>query len=156
MSLAVRPQHGPDAWFAGTANGARATLDAPVEVPADGGQLGFDLFIDTEETDVFSLETSTDGGATWERLPFEVRDRGAVTPTDGSYTASGDRRWVQVRADLTAGDRLLRWAYTTDPDYLGRGVYVDSVRAVSGQQLLLDGERHPEAFTADGWRLARR
>ena len=156
MSLAVRPHHGPDAWFAGTANATTSTLDAPVAVPADGGRLGFDLFIDTEETDVFSLETSTDRGATWTPLPFEVRDRGAVTPTDGTYTASGDRRWVQARADLAAGDRILRWAYATDPDYSGRGVYVDGIRAVSDQGLLLDGEHHPEVFAPDGWRPARR
>jgi CubicO group peptidase (beta-lactamase class C family) len=156
MSMAVRPQRGPDAWFSGTANASTATLDAPVEVPSDGGRLGFGMFIDTEETDVFSLETSTDGGATWAPLPFEVRDRGAVTPTDGTYTASGDRRWVEVRADLAAGDRLLRWVYTTDPDYSGRGVYVDGIRAVSDRQMLLDGERHPEVFAPDGWRPARR
>jgi CubicO group peptidase (beta-lactamase class C family) len=156
MSMAVRPQRGPDAWFSGTANASTATLDAPVEVPGDGGRLGFGMFIDTEETDVFSLETSADGGATWAPLPFAVRDRGEVTLTEGSYSHSGDRRWVEVRADLAAGNQLLRWVYTTDPDYTGRGVYIDAIRAVSGRRLLLDGERHPEVFTADGWRLARR
>ncbi|MGH3453413.1 MAG: serine hydrolase [Nocardioidaceae bacterium] len=147
MSMAVRPHCGPDAWFSGTVNASKAT---------GGGRLGFGMFIDTEETDVFSLATSADGGATWTPLPFAVRDRGEVTLTEGSYSHSGDRRWVEVRADLAAGEQLLRLAYTTDSDYTGRGVYIDAIRAVSGGRVLLDGERHPEAFTADGWQLARR
>ena len=156
LSLAVRPRRGADAWFSGTSDASSVTLDAPVTVPADGGRLSFDLFVDSEETDWLYLERSTDGGETWERLPFEVRDRGEVTPTDGSYTDSGDRRWVQARADLEPGAQLLRWRYTTDPLYAGRGVYVDAVKAVSGRRVLLDGERNPEVFDADGWRLARR
>ena len=79
-----------------------------------------------------------------------------MTLTEGSYSHSGDRRWVEVRADLAAGEQLLRLAYTTDSDYTGRGVYIDAIRAVSGGRVLLDGERHPEAFTADGWQLASR
>jgi CubicO group peptidase (beta-lactamase class C family) len=156
LSLAVRPKHGPDAWFSGTADASTVTLDAPVTVPADGGRLSFSLFVDSEETDLFYLERSTDGGQTWERLPFDVRDRAAVTHTDGSYTDSGDRRWVQARAPLAAGTQLLRWRYTTDPAYAGRGVYVDGVRVVSGDTVVLDGEGNPEVFTANGWTLADR
>jgi CubicO group peptidase (beta-lactamase class C family) len=157
LALAVRPQRGRDAWFSGTVDASTATLDAPVAVPASGGRLSFDMFVDTEEGyDILSLETSVDGGQTWSLVPFDVRDRGEVTHTDGSYSDSGDRRWVQARAVLAPGERLLRWAYTTDAAYSGRGVYVDAIRAVGGHRVLLDGERDPEAFTAVGWRLARR
>jgi hypothetical protein len=127
-----------------------------VTVPAEGGRLSFSLFVDSEETDLFYLERSTDGGQTWQRVPFEVRDRGEVTPTDGSYTDSGDRRWVEARAPLAAGDQLLRWRYPTDPLYASRGVYVDGVRVVSGDTIVLDGEATPEVFTASGWTLADR
>jgi CubicO group peptidase (beta-lactamase class C family) len=156
LSMAVRPKYGSDAWFSGTADASTVTLDAPVSVPADGGRLSFSLFVDSEETDLFYLERSTDGGQTWERLPFDVRDRDDVTPTDGSYTDSGDRRWVEARASLPAGDQQLRWRYTTDPLYVGRGVYVDGVRVVSGDSVVLDGEATPEVFTANGWALADR
>jgi CubicO group peptidase (beta-lactamase class C family) len=155
-ALAVRPMYGPDAWFSGTADASTVTLDAPVSVPADGGRLSFGLFVDSEETDLLYLERSTDGGQTWQRLPFDVRDRGEVTRTDGSYTDSGDRRWVDARASLPPGDQLLRWRYTTDPLYAGRGVYVDGVRVVSGDTVVLDGEATPETFTANGWTLAER
>jgi CubicO group peptidase (beta-lactamase class C family) len=156
LALAVRPWRGRDAWFSGTADATNVTLDAPLTVPAGGGRLSFRLFVDAEETDWFYLERSIDGGATWTRVPFEVRDRGQVTPTRGSYTNSGDRRWVEARAELDAGGQLLRWRYASDPAYTGRGVYVDAVRAVGGGRVLLDGERDPEVFVPSGWRLARR
>jgi CubicO group peptidase (beta-lactamase class C family) len=155
-ALAVRPMHGSDAWFSGTADASTVTLDAPVSVPADGGRLSFSLFVDSEETDLFYLERSTDGGQTWEALPFEVRDRGEVMQTDGSYTDSGDRRWVEARASLPGGEQLLRWRYRTDPLYVGRGVYVDGVRVVSGDSVVLDGEATPDVFAANGWTLADR
>ena len=66
-------------------------------------RLGFDLFLDTEETDLLHLERSTDGGATWTALPFEVVDRGQTETADGVISGAGTRRWVQVRADLPAG-----------------------------------------------------
>jgi len=156
LSLGVEPRHGQDAWFSGTADAMTSTLDAAVAVPAEGGQLSFDLFVDTERTDLLYLESSADGGATWAKVPFTVKDRGSVTDTDGSLSGSGDRHWLQASAELMGGNQTLRWRYTSDPLYSGRGVYVDGVKVVAGEHLLLDGERNPQAFTASGWRLSRR
>lgn len=156
LALAVRPKRGPDAWFSGTAPATTATLDAPVTVPERGGRLAFDVFVDSESTDLLYLETSTDGGETWTRVPFDVHDRGEMTSTDGSFSDSGKRRWMQARARLEPGERLLRWRYATDASQAGRGVFVDGVRAVGGGKVLLDGERQPEVFKAVGWRPARR
>ncbi|MQA98384.1 MAG: serine hydrolase [Streptosporangiales bacterium] len=156
LAMAVRPRHGSEAWFSGTADASTATLDVPVTVPASGAGLSFDAFVDSEETDLLYLESSADGGATFTKVPFEVHDRGRVTRTDGSYAASGDRRWVRVRAALAPGAQTLRWRYTTDPLYAGRGVYVDGVRVTAGDTVLLNGEKHPDAFTAKGWRPATR
>ncbi|MEV8374514.1 serine hydrolase domain-containing protein [Kribbella sp. NPDC056861] len=155
LSLGVGPQHGKDAWFSGTTDASTSTLAAKVAVPAAGAKVSFDLFVDTEDSDLLWLETSADG-ATWTKVPFTVRDRGSVTDTDGTISGSGDRHWHQVTADLGAGDQTLRWRYTSDPLYQGRGVYVDGVKISSGRQVLFDGERHPESFTASGWRLSRR
>jgi CubicO group peptidase (beta-lactamase class C family) len=155
LSLGVGPRHGKDAWFSGTTDASTTTLAAKVAVPADGAKLSFDLFVDTEETDLLYLESSTDG-TTWTKVPFTVMDRGTVIDRDGSISGSGDRHWHQVSADLGAGDQTVRWRYTSDPLYQGRGVYVDGVKISSGDQVLFDGERTPESFIASGWRLSRR
>ncbi|WP_344749118.1 serine hydrolase domain-containing protein [Kribbella aluminosa] len=155
LALGVGPRHGKDAWFSGTTDNATSTLATKVDVPAGGAKLAFDLFVDTEDSDLLYLETSTDG-TTWTKVPFAVRDRGSVTDTDGSISGSGDRHWHQVTAELAAGPQTIRWRYTSDPLYQGRGVYVDGVKITSKSGLLLDGERTPESFTATGWRLSRR
>jgi CubicO group peptidase (beta-lactamase class C family) len=155
LALGVGPRHGKDAWFSGTTDNATTTLATQVAVPAEGAKLTFDLFVDTEDTDLLYLETSTDG-TTWTKVPFTVLDRGSVIDTDGTISGSGDRHWHQVFADLAPGDQTIRWRYTSDPLYQGRGVYVDGVKITSGDGLLLDGERTPESFAASGWRLSRR
>ncbi|RJK97961.1 serine hydrolase domain-containing protein [Vallicoccus soli] len=154
-ALRVPPREGRTAWATPTTDATTSTLTAAVEVPARGGRLAFDLFVDTEATDVLALETSADGGATWSPLPFDVRDRGVVTRTDGTVAGAGHRTWWQASTRLPAGDLLLRWRYTTDAGEQGRGVLVDGVVARSGGQVLLDGERRPGAFTGVGWRTVR-
>jgi CubicO group peptidase (beta-lactamase class C family) len=155
LALGVDPQHGRDAWFSGTADATTATLSTKVDVPVEGANLSFDLFVDTESTDRLYLESSADG-TTWTRVPFTVTDRGSVTETNGSISGSGDRHWHQAAAQLGAGEQTIRWRYTSDPLYSGRGVYVDGVRITSDHRVLLDGERTPDSFVAAGWRLSSR
>ena len=48
----------------------------------------------------------------------------------------------------------MRWRYTTDPLYEGRGVYVDGVKAVDASgNTVFNGERPSDAalFVANGW-----
>jgi CubicO group peptidase (beta-lactamase class C family) len=156
-SMGIRPRHGDTAWFTGSDNAATTTLTTPtLPVGPAGARLGFDLFLDTEETDLLRLERSTDGGATWTAVPFAVVDRGETEATDGVVSGAGTRRWVQVRADLPAGSQQLRWRHTTDGGYLGRGVAVDHILVNGPGGILLDGEKTPAAFTPDGWRLQGR
>lgn len=155
LSLGVGPRHGKDAWFSGTTDASTTTLDVKVAVPAGGAKMSFDLFVDTEDSDLLYLETSADG-ATWTKVPFTVRDRGSVIDADGTISGSGDRHWHQVTAELAPGDQTVRWRYTSDALYQGRGVYVDGVKISSPDGMLFDGERTPESFTASGWRLSRR
>ena len=156
LSLGVLPRHGSTAWFSGTTNATTATLTTRTLGVPSQASLAFDLFVDTEPTDPMTLESSADGGATWLALPFTVRDRGEVTQTDGSVATSGTRRWLQARAALAPGPQQLRWRYTTDAQYVGRGVYVDGVRVAGPGSVVLDGERHPESLLAQGWTPARR
>jgi CubicO group peptidase (beta-lactamase class C family) len=156
LALGVQPQHGSTAWFSGAKDASTATLTTGVlDIPVQTS-LAFDLFVDTESSDPMTLEASADGGTTWQPVPFTVRDRGTVTQTSGSIAISGTRHWLQARADLAVGQQQLRWRYTTDANYLGRGVYVDGVRIAGSLGLVLDGERHPEALVAQGWTVARR
>ncbi len=156
LAMPVEPRRGRSAWEAGTVDATEATLTAPVTVPAGGARLSFDLFVDTEDSDVLTLETSADGGDTWAPLPFAMRDRGPAEQTDGTVSGEHGRRWAQARAELAPGDRLLRWRMTTDASQLGRGVLVDGVRAAAGHRVLLDGERHAEVFDAVGWSVVGR
>ncbi|SDP64987.1 CubicO group peptidase, beta-lactamase class C family [Pedococcus dokdonensis] len=157
QALRVRPAVGATAWSGGAANAATHTLTTPsVAVPASGARLGFDLFLDTEETDLLTLERSTDGGATWQPLPFTTRDRGGESASDGTVSGTRDRHWLQARADLPPGAQQLRWRYTTDATNLGRGVYVDGIRLTAGRAVLLDAEKSPTLLTADGWTLRSR
>lgn len=156
-SMGIAPKHGDTAWFSRSANGTTSILTTtPIEAPESGARVGFELFLDTEETDLLHLERSADGGATWEPVPFTVRDRGETLETDGAVSGGGERRWVQVRAVLPAGSQALRWRYTTDALYLGRGVVVDDVIVLSDAGVLLDGEKSPEAFSGEGWVLTSR
>ena len=160
-ALAVEPRRGPTAWTTPSLDATTSTLQAPVELPARGGRLSFDLFVDSESTDLLALESSSDGGTTWQLVPFRTRDRGEVVQRDGTVAASGHRTWWQANADLaradgTPGELLLRWRYTTDATNLGRGVLVDGVKVVAAGGVALDGERHPESFTAVGWSAVRR
>ena len=157
LAMEVRPRHGDTAWFSGAEDATTHTLTSPaLAAPETGARLGFDLFLDTEETDLLVLERSSDGGRTWTRLPFELRDKGESTTTDGVVAGSGSRHWAQARAVLEPGRQLLRWRYTTDGSRLGRGALVDDVLVTAPGGVLLDGEKTPGAFSAEGWVLTGR
>ncbi|WP_030314731.1 serine hydrolase domain-containing protein [Streptomyces flavochromogenes] len=145
-AVPVRPYRGRTSWFSGMASATTATLTLP-HVPG-AARLECALWWDTEPgADTAVLEASADGGATWRPVPFTTDGR-----TDHPTGAAGGwagRVWHTVSAPLSATDALLRWRYTTDQRYVGRGVYVDGLR-------LLDGGGRPvfdEARPADGTRI---
>ena len=148
-ALAVRPLEGDRAWFSGI--GDDRTVRLSTTAPA-GARLDFGLWYDTEAGwDEVRLEASPDGGETWAPVPFDLRLGAVATPTDGTVSGFGGRRWHHASALLPAagagGPLALRWTYDTDGLYQGRGVYVDGVR--------LDGTAVDDArFDADGWSLS--
>ncbi|MFC8509637.1 serine hydrolase [Streptomyces sp. NPDC057411] len=148
-AVPVHPARGRTAWFSGMASDTTATLTLPA-VPG-AARLTCALWWDTEPgTDAAHLETSADGGATWRPLPFTT---GSGDPHPAG-TASGwsGRTWHTVTAELPAPSKTplrLRWRYSTDRRYVGRGVYVDALR-------VLDATGKPvfdEARPADGSRI---
>jgi CubicO group peptidase (beta-lactamase class C family) len=149
-AMAVSPQKGRTEWFAGTQDAAEHTLS--VAVPAGRNlSLSFDVFADLEETDVFALEASSDGGATWTLVPYTVRYPDRTVETDGTFDNQGHRDWGKATAALPAGTNQLRWRYTTDPNTQGRGAFVDGVMLRDGHRVVLNGEADRAAFTADGF-----
>lgn len=148
-AVPVRPARGRRAWFSGMASGTTATLTLP-DVPG-AARLACALWWDTEPgADAAVLEASADGGAHWSPVPFTTNG-----PTDhptGSVGGWSGRVWHELTADLTAwspGPVRLRWRYTTDRRYVGRGVYVDGLRVLDATGAPLFDEARP----ADGARI---
>jgi hypothetical protein len=149
-AIPVRPAEGRTAWFSQMKDKTTATLTAPV---TGATKLSFDLWYDSEESDIGALEATTDG-TTWTPVPFALRSGRNRWTSPGTFSGFEDRRWTSATADLPAGTTQIRWRYTTDPVYQGRGVYVDGVRAYDAQgHVVLNGERPSDAarFTANGW-----
>jgi CubicO group peptidase (beta-lactamase class C family) len=157
-AVGVRPATGQTAWYAGMSDQATTTLILPVTLPA-ASRLDFQLWYDTErDSDMVYLEQSGDGGQTWSQVPFHLSGRGLDVDTAGAISGYQGRQWLRATADLpTTGHTQLRWRYTTDPSYLGRGVYVDNVTISSGHRKVFDDRRPADAgaFQPDGWVASR-
>ncbi len=157
LAMPVRPARGPTDWFSGTSDATTATLTVPVAVPAAGARLTFDLWYDTESTDVGRLEATGDGGATWRPVPLRLRAGGDAWQTGGSFSGFEGRQWLRAAAVVPGGTTALRWRYTTDPLYEGRGVYLDAVRVTGPHGPLFDDDRPRDAALVqlDGWTVGR-
>ncbi|MFD0313121.1 serine hydrolase [Streptomyces flavalbus] len=152
-AVPVRPVYGRSAWFSGMASGATATLTLPaLDTSAGGARLRCALWWDTEPgADPLTLEASTDDGENWLPVPFTAA--GEEHPS-GSVTGWSGRVWHRLTADLPAARALtLRWRYTTDRLYVGRGAYVDGLRVAAGDAVLFDEARPRDAarLAAVGW-----
>ncbi|MFJ7626906.1 serine hydrolase [Streptomyces sp. NPDC097595] len=163
-AVAVRPARGRTAWFSGMASASTATLSLPaLPLASSRARLSCALWWDTEPaSDFLYLEASTDAGGTWQPVPFTTtptgqggRPRPEAHP-DGSLSGWSGRVWHRLDAGL-AGVRgagvLLRWRYTTDQLYVGRGVYVDAIKVEDGGRTVFDEGRPSDArrIEATGW-----
>ncbi|MFF4255095.1 serine hydrolase [Streptomyces sp. NPDC001663] len=155
----VRPAHGRTAWFSGMASAASATLTLPaLDTTSEDVRLCAALWWDTEpQSDVLILEATTDGGTTWQPVPFTTVRRGEDPQEhpSGSVTGWSGRAWHRVTAALPAHAGLaLRWRYTTDKLYVGRGAYVDGLRVETTDDDVLFDEARPAdsaRIVAAGW-----
>ncbi|MFC8347437.1 serine hydrolase [Streptomyces sp. NPDC057280] len=152
-AVPVRPRHGRTAWFSGMANATTATLTLPVlDTSSGAARLRCALWWDTEpQADALALEASTDGGASWEPVPFTT---GHEEHPSGTVTGWSGRVWHRLTAGLPAHRQLtLRWRYTTDRLYVGRGAYVDGLRVETADAVLFDESRAGDAgrIATAGW-----
>ncbi|QIJ60990.1 serine hydrolase domain-containing protein [Streptomyces sp. JB150] len=157
-AVPVRPARGRTAWFSGMASATTATLTLPpLDTSGGGARLGCLLWWDTEPgADILALEASADGGASWLPVPFTTARPGEepVHRPSGAVGGWSGRVWHRLAADLPAARELtVRWRYTTDRMYVGRGAYADALRVTAGDRVLFDEARPGDAarITADGW-----
>lgn len=139
-AVAVQPSTDSREWFGGMADQTTNSLVLPITLPASA-QLTFALWYDTEPGyDFVYLESSTDNGQTWQQVPFSITGDNLQASTPGQIGGYQGRQWLRAAASLAglSGQVQLRWRYTTDPLYHGRGVYVDAVRITAGHQLVFD------------------
>lgn len=164
-AVAVRPEHGRTAWFSGTAGSTSAILGLPpLTLGSERPVLRCFLWWDTEPgSDALFLEASADGDTDWRPVPFSTRGRDGTEEAHpaGSVTGWSGRAWHRLTADLSAwrGTPVrLRWRYTTDQLYVGRGVYVDALRVEDGRgRPVFDEHRPADAarLESDGWSPSR-
>lgn len=156
-ALAVRPVVGRDSWFSKIGNASTATLTTPALTPRGSTlTVSHDAFLAVEDgSDYLYLESSTDG-TNWQQVKVQATGTGAPTGDQQGLTGNA-RAWWQVTASLAPAQGIqLRWRYTTDPNYTGRGVNLDGIRISDDAGVLLDAERDPSALTANGWALVSR
>ena len=77
-----------------------------------------------------------------------------------TWSGNGDRSWSDVSVPLgeaAAAGLLVRWRYSSDANYQGRGVYVDDIRVTGLRGPVFDDDRARdiEAVQADGWLRSR-
>lgn len=163
-AVAVRPARGRTAWFSGLAGSSSATLALPpLALKSSRARLSCALWWDTEPgSDFLFLEASTDGGTAWQPVPFttgpaspNARQQLEPHPT-GSVSGWSGRVWHRLEADLAqwgGGELHLRWRYSTDQLYVGRGVYVDAIKVEDGGRTVFDEGRPSDArrIEANGW-----
>ncbi|WP_433891272.1 serine hydrolase [Streptomyces sp. CA-111067] len=163
QAMRVEPPGGGPTWFSGQGGGTTSTLTsgplttgpltagAPltagtpstVGTPLTAGtplNVDFSAFVNTESTDRLYVETSADGGATWQPLALRATGTGAPPGSPTSLSGQGVRAWWQVHAEIpqATGPVQLRWRYTTDPVYEGRGVDLAHLKVTAGGGNLLD------------------
>jgi serine-type D-Ala-D-Ala carboxypeptidase len=155
-ALAVRPKVGRDAWYSGIGDASQATLTTVALRPDGPIRVNFDAFVDSESTDFLVLEASTDG-TSWTPLPMNVTGSGAPDETVNSLSGSGPRSWWRVEVSMPhAAEITLRWRFTTDTRYTGRGIFLDALTVTDGGHTLLNGEKEPHKLQAAGWQLRSR
>ncbi|WP_020497207.1 serine hydrolase [Sciscionella marina] len=159
-AMRVPPVAGNDYWTSQIGDDSTATLTTvPFDTGLRSAVLEFHAFVDTEVSDPLTVEFSTDAGKTWTPRAVTASGPGAPEGSVPSLSGHGHRRWWRVTASIPEAARAprmqVRWRYTTDKQYTGRGVCVDKALMYTGRQKLFDLEHDPGAVTGDGWARAR-
>ncbi|MFC9800391.1 serine hydrolase [Streptomyces bacillaris] len=181
-AVPVRPERGRTAWFSGMASASTATLTLPaLRLDSVRARLECGLWWDTEPgSDRLVLEVlEASAGQEWRPVPFTTVGPGSGPGPGAGHAGAGPghhrpepqphpegwvsgwsgRVWHRLEADLSAwrGKRVrLRWRYTTDQLYVGRGAYVDALRVRDDGRTVFDADRPRDAgrIEATGWVLS--
>jgi CubicO group peptidase (beta-lactamase class C family) len=156
-AMAVHPVRGHDSWYTGIGDASSATLTTPMLPSTNGSvRVNFSAFVDSEETDPVVLESSSDG-TTWSPVQVTANGHGAPSGVQDYLSGGGHRYWWKVSASIqTAGPVMVRWRFTTDARYTGRGINLDGISITQGNRVLLDGEKQPDLLSAQSWQLRSR
>lgn len=145
----VRAPHGGRFWYAPLGNDATAVLSTPVPAGAPM-DIAFDTFVDTESADALTVE-ATEDDVRWTPLACVVTGREAPSGPVTALSGHGHRAWWHVTARAPAGTTRLRWRYTTNSSYTGRGVNLAGILVCAVNGWALDSEAHQETLDSAGW-----
>ncbi|SEN78506.1 serine hydrolase [Actinacidiphila rubida] len=134
QAMPVSAPGGGPLWHSGQGGNTTSTLTTGPLTAAAKVDVDFSAFVNTESTDLLSVEDSTDGGTTWHALPLTVTGTGAPAGTPAALSGQAVRAWWHVHAEVPqpAGALQLRWRYSTDPVYEGRGVDLAHLSVTAG------------------------
>ncbi len=137
------PANGSNFYFSGSQNninskmtkaftlGAEATLNAKVNYGIEEGY------------DYASVIVSTDGGATWQTVPTNLSNSTVEANSIDGFSSG----WVDLTADLPAGNVLVGFQYRSDGGVNYDGFMVDDIQ-ISGYPL--DGAEADAGWTFSG------
>ena len=168
-AVAVRPLVGKYSWFSGMTNSpldatvrtAPSTLTVPINAGTNGAlvDLHFNLWYRLIPAQAgpaaqeAALQTSLDGGVTWQSLGFTIGSKGrSIAHPDGLLSGLQTVGWSAGVARLPrpasgSGRVLVRFVVTNQAPWQGRGLYVNHLVAHAGQRLAFDDGRARDART---------
>ncbi|WP_035805068.1 immune inhibitor A domain-containing protein [Kitasatospora mediocidica] len=156
------PYEGGAQWWSDTGDNMDNSLSRTVDLTGQSAPAALDAaaWYDVEKGyDFFSVEASTDGGATWKALGGTVNGQPIGNSTANTPALTGTSgAWTQLHIPLDgyAGQKFqLRFHVTSDSNTHGKGVTVDAVKITSGgTQLFADGaEQGNQGWTATGFSI---
>jgi hypothetical protein len=159
-AVPVRPAVARAAWYSGQRDSDTATLRVPLKQPVrKDASLRFRLWYDTQDTDVCTVEATTDAtgdDAKWTPVPLKFRSDGRRWESEGGFSGFSARRWLRAQGELPDGVTAVRWRYVTDEEQQGRGVYLDDIRVLDGARPVFMSLRPRDnaRVRAEGWRLS--
>ena len=142
-------------FYSGAGNDLNNTMSVDV---AGGGALTAKVNYQIEaEWDYAFLETSSDGGTTWDPVMTNLSDSDATHPghNQSGFNDSGagitghSEGWVDLTATVPDGTDALRFRYQTDGAAIESGFQVDNVTL--GGASIGTAETEDEGWTLDGF-----
>ena len=140
------PYAGDYFYFSGSANNLRNTMTKAFTLGAGAtlaAKVNYGIEIGYDYANVIA---STDGGATWQTVPTNLSNS-SVEPNGIDGFSSG---WVDLTANLPAGDVLVGFRYTSDGGVNYDGFMIDDIQ-ISGYDL--DGAETDTGWTYTGFRV---